>query len=75
MGRTLPQRVTTYNEFHGGVERYTYISWRAERAHLRRDAAGGEAAARRGSREGSYSSWCTFKQGGGGERESKFKVI
>jgi len=39
--KTQPQGVTKYNEFYGGVRCCTYISWRVERAHLGRDAAGG----------------------------------
>jgi hypothetical protein len=32
--KSQPQRVTKYNEFYGGVRCYTYISRRAELAHL-----------------------------------------
>ena len=39
--KTQPQRVTKYNKFYGCVRYYTYISWRAERVHLGRDAADG----------------------------------
>jgi hypothetical protein len=34
VGKFQPQRVTKYNEFYGGVRCYTYISWRAELAHI-----------------------------------------
>ena len=34
MGKSQPQRATKYNEFYGGVRCYTYISQRAERAHI-----------------------------------------
>ena len=40
-GKSQPQRVTKYNEFYGGVRCYTFISQRAEQAHIQRDAAGG----------------------------------
>ena len=33
--------MTKYNEFYGGVRCYTFISQRAERSHIQKEAAGG----------------------------------
>ena len=53
------KRVTKHSEFCGGVRCYLYLPACGASAHLkRRRRRRGDA--RRSSREGSYSSWCTL---------------